>query len=396
MVSASQCNSRAARTPTQDGMEERPLASNVRRRNLGSIRREITCLAESGEKDTRVKKVLITGAAGFIGYQTAKRLLAEGVEVTGIDSLNDYYDPALKQERLQDLASSEGFRFVQRDLADRQFTLKKIAEDRWDTVLHFAAQAGVRYSIANPFAYVDANLSGFANVLEGCRRAEIPHLLFASSSSVYGLNARMPFSVSANVDHPISLYAATKKSNELMAHAYAHLFNLPVTGLRFFTVYGPWGRPDMAFFRFARAIELGETLQLYAGGRLKRDFTYIDDIIDGVIALAAHVPQPNPNWDPDSPDPSSSPAPYRLYNIGAGHPKPTLELLRLLEHEFGKKAIVENVGMQPGDVEATWADVKALHDAVGYEPKIPLAEGIRRFVEWFRDHYAGGRPIPKA
>jgi UDP-glucuronate 4-epimerase len=346
--------------------------------------------------DGRVKKVLVTGAAGFIGYHSAKRFLEKDIQVVGLDSLNDYYDPALKHERLQDLESNPGFRFIQGDLVDRDFTLKTVGEERWDVVIHLAAQAGVRYSITNPFSYVDNNLVGFANLLEGCRRAETPHLLFASSSSVYGLNARMPFSVRDNVDHPISLYAAIKKSNELMAHAYAHLYRLPATGLRFFTVYGPWGRPDMAYFRFARGIELGEKIQLYAGGVLKRDFTYIDDIVDGVVALAGIIPEPDPHWDPETPDPSSSPAPYRLYNIGAGRPEQTLELLHLLESELGKEAIVEKIGMQPGDVEATWADVKSLQDAIGYQPEMSLAEGVRRFVEWFRSHYSGGRPIPKA
>jgi len=343
------------------------------------------------------KNILVTGAAGFVGFHVAKRLLEKGRQVTGIDNLNEYYSLELKSERLEELKKLPGFSFIKQDLCDAPALHDLVDREKFDAVVHLAAQAGVRYSLENPAAYVDSNMVGTFNVLEACRRINVGHLVYASSSSVYGLNSAMPYAVHNNVDHPVSLYAATKKSGELMAHSYAHLFRFPITGLRFFTVYGPWGRPDMAYFKFARAIMLGEPLPLYAGGHLKRDYTYIDDIVSGVLAVIDHPATPDEEWSSENPNPASSTAPYRLYNIGAGKPQSTREMLALLEKELGREAIIEELPMQPGDVESTWADIESLKRDVGYEPTTELRDGLREFVSWFRKHYLdSGRDIPKA
>jgi len=332
-------------------------------------------------------KILVTGAAGFIGFHTSRRLLERGEEVVGLDNLNAYYDPALKQARLDELSRYPGFRFERMELADRDAVASLFAREGFRRVVHLAAQAGVRYSLENPFAYVDANLVGFAAVLEGCRHQQVEHLVYASSSSVYGLNSRMPFAVRDNVDHPISLYAATKKANELMAHAYSHLYRIPTTGLRFFTVYGPWGRPDMALFLFSRAIVEGRPIQVFNHGRMKRDFTYVDDVVEGVARVLEVIPVGDPGWDASAPDPSRSPAPYRLYNIGNHSPVELLEVVRILEKAFGREAVKEFRPLQPGDVLATAADVRDLSEAVGFVPGTPFEEGARRFVGWFRGYY---------
>ncbi|MEA3333591.1 MAG: NAD-dependent epimerase [Pseudomonadota bacterium] len=331
--------------------------------------------------------VLVTGAAGFIGFHVCLRLLAEGVRVVGLDNLNDYYDVSLKKDRLEILRRENNFSFAELDLVDDKGMQKLFKENFFDQVVNLAAQAGVRYSLENPKAYVDSNLSGFLNILEGCRHNQVEHLIYASSSSVYGLNTRMPFSVHDNVDHPLSLYAASKKSNELMAHAYSHLYNMPVTGLRFFTVYGPWGRPDMALFLFTRAILAGEPIQVFNQGEMQRDFTYIDDIVEGIVRLLPHLPAPNRNWNGASPDPGSSPAPYRLYNIGNHSPVKLLDFIALIEKSLGKKAEMELLPMQPGDVPATYADVADLQAAVDFSPKTPLETGIKEFVKWYREYY---------
>ena len=331
--------------------------------------------------------VLVTGAAGFIGYHVARRLLEDGRAVVGLDNVNDYYDPALKRARLEQLAPFNSFRFAELDLADRDRIAALFAAHRFPAVVHLAAQAGVRYSLDHPHAYVDANLQGFINVLEGCRHNGCRHLLFASSSSVYGANTRLPFSVHDNVDHPISLYAATKKANELMAHSYSHLFRLPATGLRFFTVYGPWGRPDMAMFIFAKAITEGGTIRLFNHGNMRRDFTYIDDVVEAVVRLIPHVPVPDPAWSGDKPEPATSNAPYRLYNIGNNEPVEVKRVVELLEAAFGRSAVKELVDMQPGDVPATYADIGDLQDAVGFAPATPIEEGIARFSAWYRSRY---------
>ena len=331
--------------------------------------------------------VLVTGAAGFIGFHLARRLLADGREVVGVDNLNDYYDPSLKAARLALLESEEGFSFHRLDLVHREEVARLFGTVRPGIVVHLAAQAGVRYSLENPHAYIEANVTGTLNVLEGCRHHPVRHLVYASSSSVYGLNTRMPFSVHHNVDHPVSLYAATKKAGELMAHTYAHLYGIPTTGLRFFTVYGPWGRPDMALFRFTRAILEGRPIDVYNHGRMRRDFTYIDDIVEGVVRVMARVPEPDPDWSGDDPDPGSSPAPYRLYNIGNDNPVELLEFIAAIEEAVGRKAEKNMLPMQPGDVPATWADVDDLARDVGYRPATPIREGIRRFVEWYRGYY---------
>jgi len=331
--------------------------------------------------------VLITGAAGFIGFHLARRLLDAGREVVGLDNLNDYYDPALKKARLAILQDRPGFRFVLMDLADREGVARLFAENRFGRVVNLAAQAGVRYSLENPHAYVDSNVVGFLNILEGCRHSGVGHLVFASSSSVYGLNTRMPFSVHDNVDHPISLYAATKKANELMAHTYAHLYGLPVTGLRFFTVYGPWGRPDMALFLFTRAILEGRPIDVFNHGRMQRDFTYIDDIVEGVVRVMEHLPEPDPGWSGDAPDPGTSPAPYRLYNIGNNSPVELMDFIAAIEIALGRKAEKRMLPMQPGDVPATYADVAGLAEAVGFKPSTPIETGVRRFVDWYREYY---------
>jgi len=332
-------------------------------------------------------KVLVTGAAGFIGFHLAKRLVAEGREVIGLDNLNDYYDVTLKQARLAQFAGQPGFHFYKLDLADRPGMESLFATEKPRRVVHFAAQAGVRHSLVNPHVYVDSNLVGFINLLEGCRHHGVEHLVYASSSSVYGANKLMPFSVHHNVDHPVSLYAATKKANELMAHTYSHLYGLPTTGLRFFTVYGPWGRPDMALFTFTRAILAGEPIDVYNHGKMQRDFTYIDDVVEGVVRVADRVPAPDLAWDPYAADPGSSAAPYRVYNIGNNRPVELLRFIEVIEECLGKKAQKRMLPLQPGDVPETCADVDDLMRDVGFRPATPLETGVRRFVEWYRSFY---------
>jgi UDP-glucuronate 4-epimerase len=331
--------------------------------------------------------VLVTGAAGFIGFHVAGRLLSDGRTVIGIDNINDYYDPRLKEARLDLLKADPKFAFVKLDLADRAATKSLFERHRFPTVLHLAAQAGVRYSIQNPHAYIDANIEGFINVLEGCRHTGCGHLLFASSSSVYGANTKLPFSVQDNVDHPVSLYAASKKANELMAHAYSHLYRIPATGLRFFTVYGPWGRPDMAMFIFARAILAGEPIRLFNHGRMRRDFTYIDDVSQAIVRLIDRPPQDRPDWDTTKPDPATSAAPWKIYNIGNSHPEDLIHVISLLEKEFGRTAIKEMLPMQPGDVEATYADVADLERDIGFRPATSIEDGIARFAAWYREFH---------
>src|SRR6266571_1704249 len=334
--------------------------------------------------------ILVTGAAGFIGFHLARRLAEQGRSVVGLDNLNAYYDPRLKQARLDRLASFSSFQFENLDLADRAGMAKLFARHRFPSVVHLAAQPGVRHSLVDPHAYADANLAGFLNVLEGCRHSGCRHLVYASSSSVYGANARLPFDTSDNVDHPLSLYGATKKANELMAHAYAHLFALPATGLRFFTVYGPWGRPDMAMWLFTKAIIEGTPVRLFNHGRMRRDFTYIDDVIEAMARLIDKPPAGDPQWS-GTPDPARSRAPWRVYNIGNNRPVEVTEVVRLIEQAVGKPAIRELAPMQPGDVPETCANVDDLAAAVGFAPKTPIAEGIARFVDWYRD-YAEGKP----
>lgn len=332
-------------------------------------------------------KVLITGSAGFIGSTLALRLLERGDEVIGIDNLNDYYDVSLKQARLDRTLGHSGYTDVRIDLEDREGIARVFEQHRPQRVVNLAAQAGVRYSIENPLAYVDTNLVGFANILEGCRHNGVEHLVYASSSSVYGANTRMPFSVHDNVDHPVSLYAASKKANELMAHTYSHLYRIPTTGLRFFTVYGPWGRPDMALFKFTRSILAGEPIDVFNHGRHRRDFTYIDDIVEGVIRTLDRVPEPNPEWNGDAPDSASSTAPYRLYNIGNNQPVELLHYIKVLEDCLGRKAEMNMLPLQPGDVPDTYADVQDLIRDVGYKPATTVEEGVARFVDWYRDFY---------
>ena len=332
-------------------------------------------------------RILVTGAAGFIGFFTALKLLDLGHEVVGLDNLSDYYDPALKQARLAQLEGRNGFHFVRADLADREAMEALFASQKPARVVHLGAQAGVRHSLSNPHAYIGSNVTGFLHILEGCRHTGVEHLVYASSSSVYGANGAMPFSVHHNVDHPLSLYAATKKSNELMAHSYAHLYQLPVTGLRFFTVYGPWGRPDMAPFIFTRKIVAGEPIDVYNYGKHARDFTYIDDIVEGVVRVADRTPEPNPSWDAANPDPGTSPAPYRLYNIGNHQPVALLDFIAAIEKATGRTAEKNFLPMQPGDVLATYADVDDLARDVGFAPHTPLEEGVAKFVEWYRAYY---------
>ncbi len=330
-------------------------------------------------------RILVTGAAGFVGFHVARMALARGDSVVGFDNVNDYYDPALKEARLAELARLGGdWRFLRADLADRAAVSAAFAGSGYDRVIHLAAQAGVRYSLENPMAYVESNLTGFTTILEAARAAATPHLVFASTSSVYGGNATMPFAEGQGADHPLQFYAATKRANELMAHAYAHLFRLPCTGLRFFTVYGPWGRPDMAPMIFAKAIAAGRPIRLFSEGRHSRDFTYVDDIAEGVIRAADAIATPDPAFDPGHPDPATSTAPFRLYNIGNGAPVPLLDFLAALEAALGRTAIRELVPPQPGDVPDTWADTRRLEAATGWRPDTPVAEGVRRFVDWFR------------
>jgi UDP-glucuronate 4-epimerase len=330
---------------------------------------------------------LITGAAGFIGFHLARRLLGRGESVVGLDNLNDYYDVRLKQDRLAILQKESHFQFVHADLVDRTAIERLFASHTFDRVVHLAAQAGVRYSIENPQAYVQSNLVGFINILEACRHAQAAHLTYASSSSVYGGGTRMPFSVTDRVDHPLSLYAATKKSNELMAHSYSHLYGLPTTGLRFFTVYGPWGRPDMALFLFVKAILEGRSIDVFNEGKMRRDFTYIDDIVEGVDRTSQQIAEPDASWNPDQPDSSSSSAPYRLFNIGNHQPVELGYFVEVIETALGMKARKNLLPMQPGDVPATYANIDALQKAVGFTPATSIEEGVNRFVRWYRDYY---------
>ena len=332
-------------------------------------------------------KYLITGAAGFIGFHLSKRLLAQGISVVGADNLSDYYDVSLKKTRLHDLEENPEFTFHKLDLADRGGVENLFSENKFDYVINLAAQAGVRYSLTNPHAYIDSNIVGFLNILEGCRHNDVKHLVFASSSSVYGANTKMPFSVHHNVDHPVSLYAATKKSNELMAHTYSSLYKLPCTGIRFFTVYGPLGRPDMALFLFTRAILENKPINVYNHGKMKRDFTYIDDIVEGVVRLTDKVPEPNPAWSGEDPDSATSYAPYRLYNIGNNNPVELTKFISVLENCLGKKAKKNLLPMQPGDVPETFADVNDLAEDVGFKPATSIEEGIKKFVEWYKEYY---------
>lgn len=332
-------------------------------------------------------RLLVTGAAGFIGFHVARALLARGDEVVGLDNLNAYYDPALKEARLAQLAPGARFGFVKADLSDRAAMQALFADGRFERVVHLGAQAGVRHSIENPHAYVDSNLVGFINVLEGCRAGRIEHLVFASTSSVYGANTRMPFRESQGADHPLSLYAATKKANELMAHSYASIHGLAVTGLRFFTVYGPWGRPDMALFRFTREILAGRPIPVFNGGRHARDFTYIDDIVGGVLAAVDRVATGDPQWNSDAPDPATSRAPYRIYNIGNQRPVPLLRYIEVLEECLGRKAQMNFLPLQAGDVPETAADVSRIAHELGFRPGTPIEVGVRRFVDWYLEHY---------
>jgi UDP-glucuronate 4-epimerase len=334
-----------------------------------------------------MKRILITGAAGFIGFHLANRLCAAGHEICGLDNLNDYYDVALKQARLDKLSSHQNFTFEKIDLADRAAVKTLFSQFKPEIVINMAAQAGVRYSIENPHAYVDSNVQGFLNVLEGARHNDVEHLIFASSSSVYGLNTALPFSTHHNVDHPISLYAATKKSNELMAHTYAHLYGLPCTGLRFFTVYGPWGRPDMAVYGFTRRILAGQTIDVYNHGDMKRDFTYIDDIVEAIARLVDRPAGRDEQWNGERPTPSSSSAPYRLYNIGNNNPEQLMDLIETLEDALGVKAVKNMMEMQPGDVYATYADTDDLMVDVGFRPSTSLKDGLGKFVDWYKDYH---------
>lgn len=332
-------------------------------------------------------KILLTGAAGFIGFHVVLRLLREGHVVIGLDSLSPYYDIGLKQSRLALLTPSAAFSFIEADVADAAAMERLFAAEKPEAVVHLAAQAGVRYSLEHPQSYIQSNLVGFANILEGCRHTGVRHLVYASSSSVYGLNSALPFAETDRADHPASLYAATKRSNELMAHSYSHLFRLPVTGLRFFTVYGPWGRPDMAPFLFTKAILEGRPIRIFNNGKMQRDFTYIDDIVDGVCKIVPHIPLPDPGWKSDAPASCSSSAPYRLYNIGNNRSVPLERFISALEDALGKKALREYLPMQPGDVQATYADIDSLHNAVGFSPATPIEEGIPLFVAWYKEYY---------
>jgi UDP-glucuronate 4-epimerase len=334
-----------------------------------------------------MKKMLVTGSAGFIGFHVSQRLLKDGYCVIGIDNLNDYYDVNLKKARLAHLEKNPDFRFIKMDIAERQQMSSLFENEKPEIVVHLAAQAGVRYSLINPYAYLESNLAGFLNILEGCRYTKTKHLVFASSSSVYGANTQMPFSVPHNVDHPVSLYAATKKANELMAHTYACLYNLPCTGLRFFTVYGPWGRPDMALFLFTKAILEDRPIDVYNNGKMQRDFTYIDDIVEGVIRVTHKIPEPDQNWNGNHPDPATSFAPYKIYNIGNNNPVDLLEFIHTIEKELGKKARMNLLPIQPGDVPKTYADIDDLMRDVDFRPSTSIEDGIRHFVAWYREYY---------
>jgi len=333
------------------------------------------------------KKILVTGGAGFIGFHLSQRLLELGNHVCALDNMNDYYDVNLKRDRLKLLEGRANFIFIKADISDRKKISDVFACEKFDVVVNLAAQPGVRYSLINPYSYIDSNIVGFLNILEGCRHNNVKHLVFASSSSIYGANTKMPYSVHHNVDHPVSLYAASKKANELMAHSYASLYGIPATGLRFFTVYGPWGRPDMAYFSFTKAILEGTPIQVFNYGEMKRDFTYIDDIIEGVVRVIDRVPQSNPNWSTNDPDPASSYAPFRVYNIGNHQPVELLQFINILEGFLGREAIKNLMPMQAGDVLATYADIQDLMDDVGFKPAISLEEGLREFVEWYRGYY---------
>jgi len=331
--------------------------------------------------------ILVTGAAGFIGFHVTQRLLAAGHQIVGIDNLNDYYDVGLKQSRLDLIAQHPSFRFIKMELADRAAMASLFEQHAFQRVIHLGAQAGVRYSIDNPHAYADANLTGHLNILEGCRHHKIEHLLYASSSSVYGLNRKMPFSTDDSVDHPVSLYAATKKANELMSHTYSHLYNLPTTGLRFFTVYGPWGRPDMALFKFTRAMIAGEAIDVYNRGEMKRDFTYIDDIAEAIVRLQDVIPQRDESWTVETGSPATSSAPYRVYNIGNSQPTSLIKYIEAIEKALGVTAKKNLLPMQPGDVLETSADTEALYQAIGFKPQTSVEEGVARFVSWYREFY---------
>jgi UDP-glucuronate 4-epimerase len=334
-------------------------------------------------------KILVTGAAGFIGFHTAKALMERGDVVVGFDNVNDYYDPALKEARLNELArlAHNAWTIVRGDLADEQAVSRLFSAHRFDRVIHLAAQAGVRYSLENPGAYVQSNLVGFTNILEACRHGRVPHLTYASTSSVYGSNSKIPFSEQDGVDHPLQFYAATKRANELMAHSYSHLFKLPTTGLRFFTVYGPWGRPDMALFLFTKAILAGEPIRLFNNGRHTRDFTYIDDIAEGIIRASDQIAEPDVDWNSASPDPSGSDAPFRIFNIGNGRPVALVDYIAAIEAATGRTAICELVPLQPGDIPDTFADMSALEKNVEYRPSTPVTEGVSKFVDWYRRYY---------
>jgi UDP-glucuronate 4-epimerase len=335
----------------------------------------------------KLQKYLVTGAAGFIGFHTTQRLIQMGKEVVGMDNLNDYYEVSLKEARLKQLQSLPNFSFQKLDLADRAGMESLFANHKFDAVIHLAAQAGVRYSLKDPQAYVTANLAGFTNILEGCRHNEVKHLVYASTSSVYGANTKMPFSVHHSVNHPVSFYAATKKANEVMAHTYSHLFRLPCTGLRFFTVYGPWGRPDMALFLFTRAILEGKPIDVFNHGKMKRDFTFVDDIVEGVVRVSEKIATPDPQWNSDSPDPATSNAPYRIYNIGNNQPVELMRYIEAIEKAVGKVAEKNFLPMQAGDVPATFADVEDLMRDVGFKPATSVEEGVKKFVDWYRSYY---------
>ena len=335
----------------------------------------------------RPDKVLVTGAAGFIGFHLSRRLLEDGRVVVGLDILNDYYDPSLKEARLEILRQYEHFEFTKTDLADREAMERLFSEHGFDAVVNMAAQAGVRHSLRDPHSYAQSNLVGFLNVLEGCRHHDVRHLVFASSSSVYGANTKMPFSVHHNVDHPVSIYAASKKANELMAHSYSHLYHVPCTGLRFFTVYGPWGRPDMALFLFTKAILEGRPIDVFNYGKMQRDFTYIDDIVEGVARVLDKIPGPDPGWSGEAPDPGTSYAPYRIYNIGNNQPVELMRFIEIIEDALGRKAKKNLLPLQPGDVPATYADIDDLVRDVGFRPATPLEVGIPEFIKWYRAYY---------